>query len=54
MSASTEETQEERVCNQCNKVGTTFQRCGRCKLVHYCSRDCQAKVNFIHQNLIFH
>eukprot|EP01119_Soliformovum_irregulare_P009119 TRINITY_DN2225_c0_g1_i1.p1 TRINITY_DN2225_c0_g1~~TRINITY_DN2225_c0_g1_i1.p1 ORF type:complete len:207 (+),score=43.29 TRINITY_DN2225_c0_g1_i1:58-678(+) len=29
-------------CHKCNKTGTDFARCSRCKEVFYCSRTCQA------------
>jgi len=28
-------------CDACKKQATTMPQCGRCKSVHYCSRECQ-------------
>ena len=33
----------EHICANCGKHGTGFAHCGRCKLVHYCERNCQRK-----------
>ena len=30
-----------RVCEKCGKSATTTKRCGGCKLVRYCSEECQ-------------
>jgi hypothetical protein len=30
----------ETHCNQCLKIGKLF-KCGRCKAIHYCSKECQ-------------
>ncbi len=32
-----------QTCTQCNKTGN-LSRCGRCKIVFYCSSDCQKKA----------
>lgn len=31
------------LCAYCGKKGKELQRCGRCKTVYYCDRDCQTK-----------
>lgn len=28
-------------CETCRKVGTDHKKCGRCEIIHYCSRECQ-------------
>lgn len=33
-----------RQCNNCGIVKDELQRCGRCKAVAYCSRECQASA----------
>ena len=30
-----------RVCENCDKETSKMQKCSRCRLVRYCSRDCQ-------------
>ena len=30
-----------RVCKNCGKEASKMQKCSRCRLVRYCSRDCQ-------------
>jgi MYND finger len=31
----------QRSCDRCGVMGAGLARCSRCKLVHYCTRDCQ-------------
>lgn len=30
-----------RLCHNCNKEGAGYDRCSKCKIAHYCSRECQ-------------
>ena len=30
-------------CLRCERHGSSFQRCSRCKLAYYCSRECQSR-----------
>ena len=34
-------TRDSRRCNNCLKIGTKLQVCGRCKNVRYCNKSCQ-------------
>lgn len=38
---TSKEKVEAHTCNSCKKQGEQFQRCGRCKKVYYCGKDCQ-------------
>ena len=30
-----------RLCHNCNKDGINYNMCSKCKVAHYCSRECQ-------------
>lgn len=32
-----------QVCANCQSMKADFKHCGKCKIVRYCSRECQAK-----------
>ncbi|KAI9759857.1 MAG: hypothetical protein M4579_002064 [Chaenotheca gracillima] len=34
---------KEKACHACGKLGKEYQRCQRCELVYYCSKECQVK-----------
>ena len=34
-------TKAVRVCENCGKEAAKMQKCSRCRLVRYCSQDCQ-------------
>ena len=40
----------EMSCAQCHTTGFDLRKCSRCRLVHYCSKDCQAKNWPIHKS----
>ncbi|GMI00942.1 hypothetical protein TrLO_g12173 [Triparma laevis f. longispina] len=44
-----ENVSEERKCEACEKEGA--KKCSRCKVVWYCSKDCQVKDWKIHKKI---
>lgn len=38
-----------RLCYNCNKEGINYNKCSRCKVVHYCSKKCQENSWFEHK-----
>jgi len=52
--ASQEDTLQQeditKICALCSKEGTGFPKCGRCKDVYYCSRQCQQKDWKVHKD----
>ena len=38
-----------RLCYNCNKEGTNYSKCSRCKIAHYCSKECQINSWFKHK-----
>ena len=40
----------EMSCAQCHTTGFNLRKCSRCRLVYYCSKDCQAKNWPIHKS----
>jgi hypothetical protein len=41
----------DRRCTACSLLGQKFQKCSKCKLVHYCSRECQSRDWCSHKKL---
>jgi hypothetical protein len=35
------QSDDAKACSKCGAEGDNMQRCGRCKAVYYCSRECQ-------------
>lgn len=50
-------SKDKHSCLHCGVAETSdgerLQKCGRCKLVHYCSRECQVKVSPSHSMFLF-
>ena len=38
-----------RLCYNCNKEGVNYSICNKCKIAHYCSRECQANNWYLHK-----
>ena len=38
-------------CRYCGKKGNGFKRCGRCKIIHYCSVSCQIQDWKVHKKI---
>jgi len=58
---STRELQpDDSKCRQCSSASKSLQKCGRCKIVCYCSKECQAahwpthKTNCKRPNYLLH
>lgn len=37
------DTSDIHPCGGCGKAGRGMRKCGRCKRVHYCSKECQTE-----------